>query len=241
MWDPGMTGPMITCVLLTTHPKRAAYLPDAIRSYRAQTYENKELLIVNDGEPLASKAPDIRIVNLVSKPTRWTIGEKRNVGIRMSHGAWLATWDDDDISLSHRLEEQMRAALANDADYVLGTSAAVSDEKMRVVGHCHRGAIMASALIRKNAAVSAGGYSTSSYLEDFEMLQRVKIIARGRVVREPSDWYVLRRHDSNVTLGFGETADEYVACALRDPRRDETQRLVDRIRASGDTDLVVAL
>lgn len=231
--------PLVTCVLLTTHPRRAAFLPDALRSYRAQTYAPRELVVVNDGAvELAPNAPDVRVVNLPAEhPSgrRWTIGEKRNVGLRFARGAWVATWDDDDVSLPERLEAEVRYALATGADYVLGDRTHVADADLDVQGSCYRGTarpVMPTALIRRTAAVAAGGYPVKDYCEDFELLARIQFCHRGQVVTMPgAKWYVMRRHGTNVTEGFGETADAWIGCALRDPVRAETQRRVNELRA----------
>jgi glycosyltransferase involved in cell wall biosynthesis len=236
-----MTGPAprVTCVLLTSHPRRAAFLPDALRSYRAQTWPHRELVVVNDGPaPLTSTAPDVRVVNLPAQHPegrRWTLGEKRNVGVRAATGAWLATWDDDDVSMPERLEAQVRHALATGADYVLGDRTHVADEDLDVQGACYRGSalpVMATALIRRDAAVAAGGYPAKDYCEDAELLERIRLLHRGHVVTMPRvDWYVMRRHGANITGEFGESADAWIGCALRDPVRVETQRRVEALRA----------
>lgn len=212
--------PLVSCVLLTTHPRRAAFLPDALRSYRQQAYAARELIVVNDGAPLASAAPDVRVVNLPRRARPWTIGEKRNVGIREARGEYLATWDDDDVSLPERLAEQVAAALAWRADVVRADGMYVADASMNLAGRCQRSAgapVMPSALIRREAAVRAGGYPVADYLEDAELIERIALLGRGHVATMPdARWYVLRRHGSNVTLDAGESADSYVQCALRD-------------------------
>lgn len=226
--------PLVTAVLLTTHPNRAAYLLDAVRSFRAQSWPNKEMIVINDGTPLLSAAPDIRVVNLPTRGWRWTIGEKRNVGIRMAHGDWLATWDDDDISLAHRISDQMAYAARHNIDCVLGDKAAVADEDMRVVGNCKllNNNVMASLLVSRNQAVRSGGYLADDFAEDQAFFYRSKHLSRHACLVMPEiDWYVLRRHEKNITNAFGDSKDSWVKCALLDPKRVETQRLVDEIRA----------
>lgn len=212
--------PLVTCVCLTTHPKRAAFLPDALRSYRQQTYEPRELLVVNDGEPLTSQADDVRVINLPRRDTRWRIGEKRNVGIRLARGEYLATWDDDDLSFPTRLAEQVAAALAWNADVVRADGMFVADAELSLAGRCARDRsvpVMASALISRDAAVAAGGYPVGDYAEDVGMIERIRFLARGNIATmENARWYVLRQHGSNITLSAGEQHGTYAACGLRD-------------------------
>lgn len=239
-----MTAPLVSCVLLTTHPKRAAFLPDALRSYRQQTWPARELVVVNDGSPLAPRAADVRVVNLPPIGRPWTIGEKRNVGVRASRGVYLATWDDDDVSLPERLASQVEYALRCDADVVLADRMTVADSDMNLVGACHRGRqrpVQASALLARSAVVAAGGYPAVSYREDAELLERLRYVVRARIVTQPGcDYYVMRRHGANVTLAAGERDDAYFACALGDVSGRLLQARVDAVRAGAGADDVAA-
>lgn len=221
----------VTCVMLTTHPKRAGFLADAAASYRAQTHPRRELLVINDGpQPLRSTESDVRVVNL---PAPMSLGEKRNVGLRFAYGDLIATWDDDDVSPPERLAEQVAAIRETGAHYVVGDRMFIADGEMRVQGRCQRAhrTAMPTAVFRRDTAVRVGGYPSTSYLEDFELLERFRMVARAPVVKVPSEWYVMRRHGANVTLGFGEQDDVWIACDLRDPDRDRAQAGVDAIRA----------
>lgn len=237
-----MPADLVSCILLTTHPKRAAFLPDAVASYRAQTHAPRELVVVNDGPVrLRSDSSDIVVVNLPARGHPWTIGEKRNVGVRHAQGEWLATWDDDDISLPHRLTEQLRHARGMSADYVMADRMHIADADMRVYGSCFRSTnrpTMPSALVRRDLVVRAGGYPAKNYMEDAELLERVRLLARGRVsTMFEADFYVMRRHGSNVTNSFGESDSAWKTCALKDPEREKTQAAVDAVRqihANGD-------
>lgn len=226
--------PLVSCVLLTTHPRRAAFLPDALRSYRQQGYAARELVIVNDGAPLASAAGDVRVVNLPRRARPWTIGEKRNVGVRAARGEYLATWDDDDVSLPARLEESVAAAEAWGADVIRADAMWVADAALSLRGRCQRsrGApVMPSALVRRDAAVRAGGYPVADYLEDAALIERIMLLSRGRVATLPGcRWYILRRHSSNVTLDAGELADSYFACAACDPEVRDAEAALAALR-----------
>lgn len=226
--------PLISCVCLTVTPKRFHLLPDALRSYRQQTYSPRELLVINDGKPLVSRAPDVRVINLPDRGRRWSIGEKRNVGIREAHGEFLAVWDDDDVSLPSRLVEQMAVLLSYNADYVKADAGYVSDRNLKLIGNCtprlyH--SILASALARRSILVSVGGYGITSYGEDAQMLEAIRLVGRGHVVIIPNArWYVMRRHEVNVTLEAGERSEEYNACALKDPDVKQAEILIDIMR-----------
>lgn len=237
-----MSAPLVTCLCLTTHPKRAAYLPDALRSYRQQSYGARELVVINDGAPLTSARPDVRVVNLPARAARWTIGEKRNAGVRAARGVYLATWDDDDVSLPSRLSEEVEAAERTGAAVVLAGGMFVGDASLSLAGRCSRALapVQASALLRRDAVVAAGGYPVADYLEDAALLEHVRFLGRGRVeVLPDARWYVVRRHGSNITLRAGERDAVYTACALVDVGdvREASRAIAALRRGAGGDDV----
>lgn len=74
------------------------YLAEAINSALAQTYENKEIIVVDDGSTdnsaalMASYGERIRVV----RQTNSGLPSARNAGINASTGEWLAFLDADD-------------------------------------------------------------------------------------------------------------------------------------------------
>jgi len=235
--------PLVSCLCLTTHPKRAAFLPDALRAYRQQTYPNKELVVVNDGAPLVTNQPDIRIVQMPVRARRWSIGEKRNEGIRSARGTYLAVWDDDDVMMPHRLERSVTCAQDWNADVVLADRMLIADEDLNLLGDCDRGRVvpvMASVLMRRDAVIAAGGYDAVDYREDAALLERLRLLARRHVATmRGADWYVVRRHGSNMTLEHGNQDATYKACAARSPEVKAQQAALDAVhRGPGGNDVV---
>lgn len=108
-----MSTPVISCIIPTCN--REILLKDAIDSILRQTYSDWELIIVDDGstdgtEKLVSEycATDKRI--LYFKNSGKGGSSARNLGISKAKGEFVAFLDDDDISLPHRFESQLRAA-----------------------------------------------------------------------------------------------------------------------------------
>ncbi len=73
-----------------------------------QTYPNRELLILADGEDVRDLVPEtdcsIRLVHLDRSDP---IGDKRNFGCERARGELIAHWDDDDYSAPERLADQV--------------------------------------------------------------------------------------------------------------------------------------
>ena len=86
---------------------RRQWLPQAVRCFRSQTYPNKELLIVADGENIRDVVPDDPNIRLVEIESGHTIGEKRNFGCERAAREFIAHWDDDDFSAPGRLADQL--------------------------------------------------------------------------------------------------------------------------------------
>lgn len=97
--------PLVTCLCLTRN--RRAWLPQAIRCFREQTYPNKELLIIADGESVAD-LPMGDGVRLIEIEERRKIGDKRNFGCQHAEGEFIAHFDDDDFSAPGRLSDQLQ-------------------------------------------------------------------------------------------------------------------------------------
>lgn len=96
----------MTCLCLTRN--RREWLPKAIRSYQAQTYTPRELLIVADGESIEDLVPhDDTTIRLIHAEEGQRVGQKRNFGCEHANGIFIAHFDDDDFSAPERLADQI--------------------------------------------------------------------------------------------------------------------------------------
>jgi glycosyltransferase involved in cell wall biosynthesis len=187
--------PLVSCVMLVTWPKRAAMIADACAAYDAQTWPRRELVVVNDGAPLRSLRDDVRVLGV----PRMTLGEKRNAGADAARGEWIATWDDDDVSLPDRLAVLLRRAQATGAAAVRAARMGFADADLRVRGVVD-GACYATWIVRADAWRRVGGCPALSYAEDMELWLRLGL--RGLPTARVSDLiYVVRRHAANATNG----------------------------------------
>lgn len=115
-----MTGPLVSCVMVTAH--RPAWVPQAIACFQRQSYPNRELVIFDNGdisiEHLVPTGPDIRYPIRYHKKGRNTpemrLGAMVNIANDLANGSIIATWDDDDWSAPERLAVQVK--LLEDCD-----------------------------------------------------------------------------------------------------------------------------
>ncbi len=92
-----------------------AFLAEAIKSVRAQTFEDWELLVIDDGSTdgtlsVAQRAAegDPRIQAFSTGPSGGP-ARPRNLGIEKARGAYIAFLDADDLFLPEKLERQLDA------------------------------------------------------------------------------------------------------------------------------------
>lgn len=88
------------------------YIADSIHSVLAQTYENWELIIVDDcstddTDSIVAAFADPRI-RYLKKEVNTGAAESRNWGLREAKGRWVAFLDSDDTWHPEKLERQIR-------------------------------------------------------------------------------------------------------------------------------------
>jgi len=104
--------PKISVIIATYN--RAQYLPEAIDSVLNQSYQDFELVIVDDGSVDDTKAIVDKYINSNTGKIRYFYqenkgpGAARNRGIKEAKGEYVAFLDSDDIWLPEKLEKQSR-------------------------------------------------------------------------------------------------------------------------------------
>ena len=85
----------VSCIMPTAN--RAAYIPLAIHCFLSQTWEDRELIIVDDGaEPVAGIIPYDPRIRYAFVLGLGSLGNKRNWACRLASGEICLSWDDDD-------------------------------------------------------------------------------------------------------------------------------------------------
>jgi len=98
------------------HYGRTWLLAEAVEAYLRQDYDGpSELVVVNDFEGLqlsidrsrCKPNQSIRVVNLLHRMT--SLNDKFDFGVKLATHELVCMWDDDDISLPHRLSQSAHA------------------------------------------------------------------------------------------------------------------------------------
>ncbi len=108
-----MSQPRVSVVIPSYNCER--YLPEAIDSVLAQTYQDFEIIVVDDGSTdrtanvLSQYGDRVRAVYQQNQG----VANARNHGIQLARGEWIAFLDADDVLLPHKLEAQLAVADAH--------------------------------------------------------------------------------------------------------------------------------
>jgi glycosyltransferase involved in cell wall biosynthesis len=104
-----MLQPLITVVIPAYNRER--YVASAVESVLNQTYQNLEIIVVDDGSTdgtVKALEPYAGRIILFCQPNAG-VSAARNVGIRAARGHWIAFLDSDDWWKPQKLERQVRA------------------------------------------------------------------------------------------------------------------------------------
>ncbi|WP_159900209.1 glycosyltransferase family 2 protein [Salinirussus salinus] len=112
-----MRAPLVSTIIPTYN--RPNQFAEALESVNRQTYENIEVVIVDDGSDktyanrIASNALDTDSYIICEHDTNQGVAVARNTGIKDANGEYIAFLDDDDVWKESKIEKQI-ASLEND-------------------------------------------------------------------------------------------------------------------------------
>lgn len=100
--------PLVTAVMAISDPRRLKLAVRAINQFGNQSYDNKQLLVINSsGKRITNRNHPI-VQEIEVDPAQYpTVGALRNLGIQQSEAEWILPWDDDNHSHPHRIALQM--------------------------------------------------------------------------------------------------------------------------------------
>lgn len=109
--------PLVSAIMPTANRQHVAR--QAAEMFLAQSWPNKELVVIDDGlrETLLPDHPQIRYIR-VSRTG--ALGAKRNLACSHARGEFICHWDDDDIYTADRIEHQVLGLLASPRHQLTG-------------------------------------------------------------------------------------------------------------------------
>lgn len=111
------------------------YIDEAVQSVFAQTWQNWELIIVNDG----STDDTVKYLNLVNDPRIRIIHQEnrgvssaRNTGLDIAKGDYITFFDADDVLPPNSIEERVRYIELNNHIDIVDGIISFRDEKLKI-------------------------------------------------------------------------------------------------------------
>lgn len=183
---------------------RAHFLPQAIQSVLAQTYQNWELVVIDDGstdttKELVASFPDPRIL-YIRHDNNAGLFARRAESLNYAMGTYTAVLDSDDYwTQNTKLEEQVTFLEAHTDHVVVGTNAFIVTETGSVIGEAHYANsdevirkkilprnqfIHSSILMRTSALKNTTGYQPT-LAEDLELILQLGTFGKLANISKP--------------------------------------------------------
>jgi glycosyltransferase involved in cell wall biosynthesis len=197
------------------------FLIDAVDSITSQTFEDFELIIVDDAskdgssEWLETRARQDPRIKVLRADKNQGCAKSLNAGARAAAGEWIARMDADDICLPDRLERQLRFVDANPDVVLVGAQVELMDSAGTSLGFpslptahddIDRSLLYGGwpivhpvTMFRRSAFERIGGYVDENIgtLEDHDLF--IKLAEVGRVANLADVLLRYRRHVKSVT------------------------------------------
>ena len=203
----------------------AEYVSDALDSVLAQSYDDFEVIVINDGSPDASESvlePYIRSsqIRYVCQGNKG-VAAARNHGLAMASGEFITFLDDDDLWPLDKLDTQINQMKNCDAVMVGGSShiflgneyadeGSFVDDKFKLLNTIdfflgNPFASPGQVMIRKSALDAVGGYNEAIWgVDDLDLWIRLSRIGEIRKYDHLALYY--RVHDANASLNLEKMA-----------------------------------
>lgn len=188
------TQPLVSIVIPTYG--RPSAIKQAIQSVVLQTYQNWELIVVDDNDPSSPERKETEAlfnnyesnlnITYIPLPQNRGACSARNTGIEASNGQYVAFLDDDDEWYEHKLEKQIKAMQKSDAsvcycDMYLTYDGRKKYHQHRIVENTHTkllnrgfGICTSAIVVSLDALRKVNGFDTTlPSMQDYDLLLRL--------------------------------------------------------------------
>jgi len=143
----------------------ASYITETIQTVQNQTYQNFEILIIDDcskddtGVVVQALSQEDARIKYICQPTNMGAAEARNRGLKEAKGRYIAFLDSDDLWDRQKLEKQLKDMADNDIafsftshDYI-DDNAEKTKDSIKIVRKVSRKILMTQTVIATSAVV----------------------------------------------------------------------------------------
>ena len=209
-----MNLPLISVVLPVYNAEQ--YVKDTIKSILVQSYQNFELIIINDGstdnsEEYIVQFKDTRIKYIKNEKNLKLI-QTLNLGLSLAKGKYIARIDADDIALPNRFEKQIDF-LENNMEYgIVGSFAKTfgsekikltfveEDLDIRYALLTHNPFVHSSVMIRNQILIKnkLSFDLNQLHVEDYDLWIKILKYSKGKIL--PDILIKYRIHESQISV-----------------------------------------
>ena len=191
--DRRISGPKVSVILAAYEAE--ATLPTALRSLQAQSWQNLEILVVDDASPtdgtariireFAAQDPRIRLIEMAKNGGAYMA---RNRALELATGEYVTLQDADDWSHPSKIEAQVDFLRAHKSILGCTSEQARATDELYFLRHNSRGRCVSpnySSLMIRRAEMRAhfGYWDTVRLGADSELIRRIRARFGHRTVR----------------------------------------------------------
>lgn len=211
---PTTASPLVSVIMPAFNVEE--YIGEAIESILSQTFDDFELIIINDGSSDATQGiiehyarQDERIIHR-SITYNSGVYHARQLGLTQARGTFIAMMDADDISLPERFEKQVRFLESHPEVGIVGGAMLIVDKENAPIGyrrywtddssirkHLFRYSPFcgASIMVRKTLLDTVGDYAANrDVAEDYDLFLRLGMFTTFANLPEVIYRYRVRPH-----------------------------------------------
>ena len=251
-----MNPPTVSVVMSVYNGRK--FLREAIESILIQTYKDFEFIIIDDfssdGTPRIIESYDDPRIVYIRNEKNLGLTTNLNKGLILARGQYIARQDDDDVSASHRLEQQVNFLEQHPDVVLVGCHYYLIDQNGKLFSTCYApmgdeaikeflkeaNAFCHGAVIFRNTIVQkVGGYrQEAKYTEDYDLWLRLSEHYKLANIDVPL--YSLRRATSSISTE-NIAKQIYYHLLVRELARERKERGEDSLRELDLSDVACVL
>ncbi len=219
-----MTKPLVSVQMVSYN--NGLFLEKAIDSVLTQTYDNIELIVVDNGSTdltpnILDKYKSDRRIKILFKESNSGIAQARNLALEKSTGEYIAVLDSDDYWYDNEKLKKQAGFLESNPNYVLLGGGMIkvdadgkeigrvlnpeSDNEIRKKILFRNPFAHSTVIYRRSTAINIGGYNEDLKIgEDYDLWLRLGKCGQFANLGEYAACY--RLHESNITKSKKLTA-----------------------------------
>ena len=213
---------------MSVHNEPKSYINTSIQSIRNQSYNNIEIILINDASNeettnyLISLAETDKRIKLIHNSENLGLTRSLNEGLKLCNGEFIARMDADDYSLPTRIERQVKFLLKNHQIDILGTGVVSFGSKVMYMsplyganpdeiqnylffssGLCHPSVMIKKEFINKYNLTYNNEIKKA---QDYDLWERASVYGNLAVISKVLLFY--RMHESQISFKNSSEQEE---------------------------------